>query len=143
MKEMEEEGVCNPFEFRLVGLCDTCRKFGDAVPVEPSSEDVSRDLYEVYQLTTDKRAFVVGFSASLHAPFVALVRFRRYFFPNLLFLGIPETGKNPLLNLLGAKIWNLEENIKVTGDYHKDFTTMANLEGRGMPPIVNDLDRRG
>jgi hypothetical protein len=130
-------------KFKLISLQDTYRKFGSNLPDEKQLEDVLGDLRELYDATKDKKAFLIAFSYSIFSPFSSIVRQRRMFFPNLIFLGLPETGKNSLLNLFLAKMWSMDENIKVSGDFRADFATMANLEGSGPPITINDLDQQG
>ena len=128
-------------QFKVVSLRETQRKFSGNVPREKTLDMVVQDLRDLYDLTDDKRAFIVAFSYSLMSPFSSVVRKRRYFFPNLIFLGLPETGKNSLLNLFLARMWDMEDNIKTTGDFDKDFAIMKNLEGTGLPIVINDLDQ--
>jgi len=48
-------------------------------------------------------------------------------------MGYPESGKNSLLNLFMGKIWGMEYNIKVTGDFKTEFASMVNLGDRACP----------
>ncbi len=104
-------------------------------------ESVAEDLKTLYDISEDKEGFILAFSYSLFSPFAWMVRQRRYFFPNLIFLGLPETGKNSLLNLFLAKMWDTETNIKTTGDFDTEFAIMKNLEGTGLPIVINDLEQ--
>ncbi len=104
-------------------------------------DEISETLRDLYEITNDKRAFVIAFAYSLLAPFAYLVRRERLFFPNLIFMGLPETGKNSLLNLFLGTMWLNEDKILTSGDFMTEFATMANLEGTGLPLVINDLEQ--
>jgi hypothetical protein len=130
-------------EIRLLTPRNTPQKYDNPNWVELDLDEVVPDLYNLYNLTDDKKAFLIAFSYSLFSPFASAVRKRRLFFPNLIFLGLPETGKNSLLNLFLAKMWEMETNIKVTGDFKSEYASMFNLSGSGIPIVINDLDQVG
>ncbi len=139
----KEENEINVYKVSLITKNETYLKFEKETEEEKSLDDVVATLKDLYDITADKKAFIIAFSYSLFAPFSSAVRKRRMFFPNLVFLGLPETGKNSLLNLFLAKMWSSDENIKVSGDFRTDFSTMKNLEGSGLPIVINDLDQQG
>ncbi len=139
----KEEDNINNHKITLIGKNETYLKFEAETKDEKSLDEVIPILKDLYDLTVDKRAFIIAFSYSLWAPLSSIVRKKRLFFPNLVFIGLPETGKNSLLNLFLAKMWSSDENIKVTGDFRTDFSTMKNLEGSGLPIVINDLDQQG
>ncbi|MEM0050493.1 MAG: hypothetical protein QXW39_08200, partial [Candidatus Bathyarchaeia archaeon] len=128
-------------KLKLVTPSETYLKFSGELPSLPSIDDIAEDLLKLYEITTDKEAFIIAFSYSLFAPLAAIVRKRRLFFPNLIFLGLPETGKNSLLNLFLAKMWGADENIMVTQDFKTDFASLKNLQGSGLPLVINDLQQ--
>ncbi len=139
----KDEDNIDVHKVTLIGKNETYLKFERETKEEKSLDEVVKALKQLYDVTADKKAFIIAFSYSLFAPFSAIVRKKRLFFPNLVFLGLPETGKNSLLNLFLAKMWDSEENIKVSGDFRTDFSTMKNLEGSGLPIVINDLDQQG
>ena len=126
--------------FELITPDRTPAKFEESF-IMRDLESVVEDLKELYELTIDKKAFVVAFSYSLISPFAYMVRQRRLFFPNMIFLGLPETGKNALLNLFLGSMWNNEEHILTTGDFMTEFATMVNMSGSGLPVVINDLSQ--
>ncbi len=132
-------------KLKLIELVDTYRKFTDppSGTAAPDAQEVVETLRELYARTTDKNAFMVIFSYALLAPLASTVKSRNLMFPNLIVLGPPEAGKNSLLNLLLAKGWGTRDNIRVVGDFKTDFASMSNLEGMGLPMVINDLDQRG
>ena len=133
----------NVRQIKLITPRDTPQRYDTPNWHERGLDEVLESLYTLYNLTDDKKAFLTAFSYSLFAPFAPAVRKRRMFFPNLLFLGLPETGKNSLLNLFLAKMWDMETNIKVTGDFKSEYASMFNLSGSGIPIVINDLDQNG
>ena len=144
----EVETVLNGDEFvikeiRVITPRSTPHKYEDPDWEEKNLDETLDSLYTLYNLTEDKKAFLIAFSYSLFAPFASEVRKRRLFFPNLMFLGLPETGKNSLLNFFLAKAWDMETNIKVTGDFKSEYASMFNLSGSGIPIVINDLDQNG
>ncbi len=131
------------FKFRLIEPKMTVMKLSpqkNDLNNMPSLDEVVHDLYNLYQLTADKRAFVMAFSYSLFSPFAVYVRSQRMFFPNMVLLGIPETGKNSLANLFMSTMWGIENNIKVTEDFRTEYAAMKNLEGGGMGIVINDIN---
>ncbi|MEM4066082.1 MAG: hypothetical protein QXV17_04380 [Candidatus Micrarchaeaceae archaeon] len=126
-------------KIKLIPPSETYIKFSGDLPTLPSLDDIASDLLDLYNATTDKEAFIIAFSYSLFAPFASIVRKKRLFFPNLIFLGLPETGKNSLLNLFLAKMWGADDNIMVTQDFRTDFSALKNLQGSGLPLVINDL----
>ncbi len=126
--------------FQVISLRGTYRRFDNRNLEKPKElEDILDDLKKLYELTVDKKAFLIVFSYMLFAPFAAYVRSRRQFFPNLILLGLPETGKNSLLNLFLSSMWSYDDNVMVTGDFKTDFASMKNLEGEGMSTVINDI----
>ncbi len=125
--------------FQVIHLRGTFRMFDFDLDEGKKLEDVLEDLKTLYELTVDKKAFLIVFSYMLFAPFAAYVRSRRQFFPNLILLGLPETGKNSLLNLFLSSMWSYDDNVMVTGDFKTDFASMKNLEGEGMSTVINDI----
>ncbi len=142
-EEISKNDKINVYKIALISKKETYLKFEEKFGEERSLDEVIHTLRDLYDITSDKRAFIIAFSYSLFSPFSAIVRKRMMFFPNLVFLGLPETGKNSLLNLFLARMWDSDENIKVSGDFRTDFSTMKNLEGSGLPIVVNDLDQQG
>ena len=131
-----------PHILRLIDHSGTQKRIEGSVPITPSLDEVSGPLLDLYNATSDKKAFIIAFSYALFAPLAPFVRSKRIFFPNLLFMGYPESGKNSLLNLFMGKMWGMEEeNIKVSGDFRTEFASMVNLGGSGLPIVVNDLDQ--
>jgi len=130
-----------PHILKLITHSGTQRAIEGSLPYIPSLDEVSETLFELYDATSDKKAFIVAFSYALFAPLAPYIRSKRLFFPNLLFMGYPESGKNSLLNLFMGKMWGVEDNIKVTGDFRTEFASMVNLGGSGLPIVINDLDQ--
>lgn len=122
----------------------TMRKFekGFKKPEYPELKEIVQNLKNLFDVTYDKKAFLIAFSYSLFAPLAYLVRKQNLFFPNLIFLGLPETGKNSLLKLFLSDMWGVKSNLKVTGDFSTEFSSMKNMEGHGLPLVINDLQKQ-
>ncbi len=134
-------------KIKLVTLDKTYKKFGEIYPEEKNEEDETNEsieiLRELYKITTDKNAFIIIFAYSLFAPLAATIKSSNLMFPNLIVMGPPEAGKNSILNLFLAKAWGSKDNVKVVGDFKTDFASLRNLEGMGLPLVINDLDQLG
>lgn len=134
-------------KIKLITLNKTYKKFNETYPEEKNEEDEINEsieiLRELYRVTTDKNAFIIIFAYSLFAPLASMIKSSNLMFPNLIVMGPPEAGKNSILNLLLAKAWGNRDNVKVVGDFKTDFASLRNLEGMGLPLVINDLDQMG
>jgi hypothetical protein len=101
--------------------------------------DVREALLELLELSSDPKAVLITLAYAVMAPLAGAIKKRGKFFPNLALVGSPESGKSSLINLFCARGWGTDENIRTSQDFVTQFASLKNLEGNGLPLIVNDL----
>jgi hypothetical protein len=96
---------------------------------------------DLFERTADKLGFLIAMCYGLVSPLAKIVKSRNLFFPNLVVLGDPESGKSALLRFACSKIWGIKDNIKVPGDFDSKYASLKNLTGRGPALVLNDIDQ--
>lgn len=111
-------------------------------PLQNPPQVESRKLFlQLFDSTADKLGFIISMCYGLVSSLAMTVKSRNLFFPNLILLGEPETGKSALVRFSCSKIWGIKDNIKVSGDFDSKLASLKNLTGRGPAVVMNDLDQ--
>ena len=108
---------------------------------EISGIDARMMFLELFENTADKLGFLIVMCYGLVSPLAKIVKSRNLFFPNLVVLGDPESGKSALLRFACSKIWGIKDNIKVPGDFDSRYASLKNLTGKGPALVLNDIDQ--
>ena len=96
---------------------------------------------DLFENTADKLGFLITICYGLVSPLAKIVKSRNLFFPNLVVLGDPESGKSALLRFACSKMWGIKDNIKVPGDFESKYASLKNLTGKGPALVLNDIDQ--
>lgn len=124
----------------VVGYNDSTYSLSGPLPDLPRVE--SRKLFlQLFDSTADKLGFIISMCYGLVSPLAKIVKSRNLFFPNLILLGEPETGKSALIRFSCSTIWGIKDNVKVSGDFDSRLAALKNLTGRGPAVVMNDLDQ--
>ena len=129
-----ENGTVHVIDFRSTTMY---RDGGETINMDVN--EVRRSLIELLSISSDPKAAMIALAYGVMAPLAGEIKKRRKFFPNLAFIGSPEAGKSTLLNLFLALGWGTEDNIKVSQDFKTEFASLKNMEGSGLPLVINDL----
>ncbi len=108
---------------------------------EISGIDARMMFLELFENTADKLGFLITMCYGLVSSLAKIVKSRNLFFPNLVVLGDPESGKSALLRFTCSKIWGIRDNIKVPGDFDSRYASLKNLTGKGPALVLNDIDQ--
>ncbi|MBX8640747.1 MAG: hypothetical protein KIS29_10470 [Thermoplasmata archaeon] len=111
----------------------------EGLEINDNVDEVRKALLELIEVSSDPKSLLITLAYAVVAPLAGAIKKRGKFFPNLALVGSPEAGKSSLINLFCARGWGTDENIRTSQDFVTQFASLKNLEGNGLPLIINDL----
>lgn len=124
---------------RVIDHSQTVQFRDEGPEINEDVDEARKALLELIEVSSDPKALLVALAYAVIAPLAGPIKKKGHFFPNLALVGSPEAGKSSLINLFCARGWGTEENIRTSQDFVTQFASLKNLEGNGLPLIINDL----